>query len=121
MKLGLRQESVSGKPAPEIAVAMEHAQLRIGPCAAVARRVAIHRQPVRGQDDAVFPRRAFRGDERVQHIVDGFTGSFKQAGRLNAGGGIGGLTVQQTWLEPFQSRNLFLPSVSITYILPEAE
>ncbi len=39
---------------------------------------------------------------RVQHIVDGFTGSFKQAGRLNAGGGIGGLTVQQTWLEPFQ-------------------
>ncbi len=39
---------------------------------------------------------------RVQHIIDSFTGSFRQNGALNAGGGVGGLTVQQTWLEPFQ-------------------
>lgn len=39
---------------------------------------------------------------RVQHVIDGFTGSFRRNGNLNAGGGVGGLTVQQTWLEPFQ-------------------
>ncbi len=39
---------------------------------------------------------------RIAHVIDGFTGSFRRNGNLNAGGGIGGLTLQQTWLEPFQ-------------------
>jgi len=38
---------------------------------------------------------------RVQHIIDGFTGTITGE-RLTAGGGIGGGSFQATWLEPFQ-------------------
>lgn len=38
---------------------------------------------------------------RVQHIIDGFTGNIRGE-RLTGGQGIGGLTLQATWLEPFQ-------------------
>lgn len=38
---------------------------------------------------------------RVQHIVDGFSGTIR-GNRLNAGNGLDGGTFQATWLEPFQ-------------------
>jgi len=38
---------------------------------------------------------------RIQHIVDGFTGTVR-GDRLRAGSGASGLTMQSTWLEPFQ-------------------
>jgi type II secretory pathway component GspD/PulD (secretin) len=38
---------------------------------------------------------------RVQHIIDGFTG-LVQGDRLRGGTGISGLTLQGTWLDPFQ-------------------
>lgn len=38
---------------------------------------------------------------RIQHIIDGFTGTVRGE-RLSGGGGLGGLTLQSTWLEPFQ-------------------
>jgi general secretion pathway protein D len=38
---------------------------------------------------------------RAQHIIDGFTGLIRGT-RLSGGQGIGGLTIQATWLEPFQ-------------------
>lgn len=37
---------------------------------------------------------------RIQHILDGFTGTIR--GQRLTAGGVGGLTVQSTWLEPFQ-------------------
>ncbi|MBI4584638.1 MAG: secretin and TonB N-terminal domain-containing protein [Planctomycetes bacterium] len=39
---------------------------------------------------------------RISHIIDGFTG-LVQGDRLRGGpGGVGGLTLQSTWLDPFQ-------------------
>ncbi len=38
---------------------------------------------------------------RIQHILDGFTGTIRGR-RLTGGAGVGGLTLQSTWLEPFQ-------------------
>ncbi|MBN1442943.1 MAG: hypothetical protein JXA90_09545 [Planctomycetes bacterium] len=38
---------------------------------------------------------------RVQHIIDGFSGMIR-GDRVSGGGGIGGATIQATWLEPFQ-------------------
>jgi general secretion pathway protein D len=38
---------------------------------------------------------------RAQHIIDGFTGGIRGT-RLSGGQGIGGLSLQLTWLEPFQ-------------------
>ncbi len=38
---------------------------------------------------------------RIQHILDGFTGTIRGQ-RLTGGAGVGGLTLQSTWLEPFQ-------------------
>ncbi|MBI4601911.1 MAG: hypothetical protein HY721_08105 [Planctomycetes bacterium] len=38
---------------------------------------------------------------RVRHIIDGFAGAIRGE-RLTAGNGISGLTLQSTWLEPFQ-------------------
>jgi general secretion pathway protein D len=39
---------------------------------------------------------------RIRHIIDGFTGTVRSQRGLTAGSGIGGLTFQGTWLEPFQ-------------------
>ena len=39
---------------------------------------------------------------RIRHIIDGFTGTIRSQKGLTAGSGIGGLTFQGTWLEPFQ-------------------
>ena len=38
---------------------------------------------------------------RVQHIIDGFTGTVR-GDRLSGGNGSSGFTMQATWLEPFQ-------------------
>ncbi len=38
---------------------------------------------------------------RIQHIIDGFTGLIS-GDRIRGGSGVSGLTVQSTWLDPFQ-------------------
>jgi type II secretory pathway component GspD/PulD (secretin) len=57
-------------------------------------------EDIPGRGDPELVRGLDRWAGRVQHIIDGFTGTIR-GDRLNAAE-IGGLTVQGTWLEPFQ-------------------
>lgn len=57
-------------------------------------------EDVPGRGDPELVRGLDRWAGRVQHIIDGFTGTVR-GDRVNAAE-IGGLTVQGTWLEPFQ-------------------
>ncbi|MEM7234528.1 MAG: hypothetical protein AAF517_20275, partial [Planctomycetota bacterium] len=53
------------------------------------------------QDEIFLVQGLDRWGGRVQHIVDGFSGTIR-GDRLTGGNGLGGATFQATWLEPFQ-------------------